>query len=826
MPDDFSQDTSTTGVVSIGGTATGVLEVTGDRDWFAVTLSAGQAIEVQLNGVSLSDPFLRVYDASGTLLVFNDDANGLDSQLTYLSTADETVYIEAGAWDDRYVGSYEISVIEVDPPGPLDALDWAGQLSDTSISVYFAPAGYVGADGITSEAWNAYEIARVQDAFATIEAVTNVTFSVVGNAGAADFILQLDANGQMDPGTLGYFYPPGTPNAGLGVFNGAAWDRTNTTGGLERGGEDFVTVVHELLHGMGLAHPHDTGGGSQIMPGVTSAFNSYGDHLLNQGVFTTMSYNSGFRTGPVGTPSFGPGYGHEAGPMALDIALLQEMYGANLTTATGDDVYDLPDANLPGTAYVAIWDASGTDELRYSGTRNATIDLRAATLAYELGGGGFISGANGIAGGYTIADGVVIENATSGSGNDTLTGNDVANLFSSGGGADSVSGGGGDDTVLGNAGADTLRGGEGVDLLDYSASGGAVTVDLGSNTASGNDAAGDDIAGFEQVTGSGFGDVLAGDGGNNTLDGGGGSDHLSGDDGADHLIGGFASDTLLGGNGRDTLDGGYGDDEINGGSGRDTAVYAGFGGGISVNLNTTGAQYTGAAGTDTLTSIEHLVGGDFNDTFIGYHTDGDLFGGGGSDRLYGLGGAETLDGGAGNDILVGGAGNDTLLGGTTGRDVLLGGTGEDSLVGGDDLDQLRGGADSDTLIGGAGRDVLIGGDYVSGGFPGDGAADVFVFTDVSESSAGGGTRDVIRDFEQGLDIIDLSGIDADGTSRGSNEAFTFIGAAAFGNIAGELRAFDINGNTVLRGDVDGDGVADFEVFLNGAFTLTAADFIL
>lgn len=629
----------------------------------------------------------------------------------------------------------------------------------------------------------------------------------------------------MPSNTLGYFYPPGTSYAGLGVFNGAAWDRTGASGSLEVGGEDFVTITHELLHGMGLAHPHDTGGGSEVMPGVTSPFNDYGDDLLNQGVFTTMSYNSGFREGDVGTVTFSALYGHEIGPMALDIAVLQMKYGANMSTATGDDVYDLPDANGAGTGWQAIWDAGGTDEIRYTGTRDATIDLRAATLQYETGGGGFISAAAGIAGGYTIANGAVIENATGGSGNDTLTGNDADNRLDPGAGNDSVDAGDGADTVIGGAGADTLRGGAGEDLLDYGASTGAVNVYLNTNVANGNDAEGDDIAGFEHLIGSAYGDFLAGNDSNNTVHGNGGSDLMWGHGGADSLNGGFASDTLLGGEGDDSLEGGYGDDSINGGAGQDVAYYTGFGGGITVNLNTTGAQDTGAGGIDVLIDIEELFGGDYNDNFIGLPGDGDLSGGGGSDRLYGLGGNEVLDGGDGNDVLVGGGGDDTLLGGDTGRDVLLGGDGMDSLVGGTEGDRLFGGNEADTLHGGAGRDVLVGGDYVGGGFPGDAAADVFLFVEVADSAPGGGSRDVIRDFEQGLDVIDLSGIDAD-IGTGDDDAFTYIGAAAFSNTSGELRSFTINGNTVVRGDVDGDGIADFELLLNGESTLTDADFML
>lgn len=179
MPDDFSQDITTTGTVAVGGTATGTLEVAGDRDWFALTVTAGQTVQISLDGTSLVDPYLRVYAEDGTLLSENDDAAGYDSQLTYTSPTDQTIYVEAGAWNDQFTGTYQVSVIETEPPGPLDALDWTGQVNDTVIDVYFAPAGYVVADGVTSEGWTAYEQGQFLLSFAMIEATANVTFNVV-----------------------------------------------------------------------------------------------------------------------------------------------------------------------------------------------------------------------------------------------------------------------------------------------------------------------------------------------------------------------------------------------------------------------------------------------------------------------------------------------------------------------------------------------------------------------------------------------------------------------------------------------------------------------
>ena len=184
-----------------------------------------------------------------------------------------------------------------------------------------------------------------------------------------------------------------------------------------------------------------------------------GDFDLSQQVFTIMSYNDGWQTSPYGQPRSGGLTGTEVdhfgwvGTLSpLDIAVIQDKYGVNEDTATGNDTYTLADASGPGVFHQAIWDAGGIDQILYTGARDATIDLRAATLAYEEGGGGRVSFANGVFGGFTIANGVTIEDARSGSGNDDLFGNDAANRLTAGDGADHLDGGAGNDTLVGGPG--------------------------------------------------------------------------------------------------------------------------------------------------------------------------------------------------------------------------------------------------------------------------------------------------------------------------------------------------------------------------------------
>ncbi len=102
---------------------------------------------------------------------------------------------------------------------------------------------------------------------------------------------------------------------------------------------------------------------------------------------------------------------------------------------------------------------------------------------------------------------------------------------------------------------------------------------------------------------------------------------------------------------------------------------------------------------------------------------------------------------------------------------------------------------------------------------------VVSWTDVRDTGTTKATRDTIRDFSQAQgDRIDLSGMDArDGPG---NQAFTFIATSELSGTKGEVRFTQNASRTVIRGDTNGDGTADFSISLDGLITLTAGDFIL
>ena len=266
---------------------------------------------------------------------------------------------------------------------------------------------------------------------------------------------------------------------------------------------------------------------------------------------------------------------------------------------------------------------------------------------------------------------------TVGSAQVELHGGPGRDLLFGGSGEDMLFGDDHEDVLVPGTGAGSSDGGNDDDLVSYSnvAPQDAPAVTVSASLAdAGADVAGDaqTLNSVEDLEGTGGNDVLTGDGDPNTIGGLGGDDVLTGGDGDDLLFPGVGSDSISGGSGN-----------------TDVLSYANMVGTVAANLGAGTASIDGgAAGNQTFTGIDELVGSPGDDTLTGVASQ-----------------PNTMRGAGGNDLLIGGTDTD-LLSGDAGDDMLIGDRGDDALDGGADDDVLRPFTGSDAIVGGNGADVV------------------------------------------------------------------------------------------------------------------------
>ena len=144
-----------------------------------------------------------------------------------------------------------------------------------------------------------------------------------------------------------------------------------TNGWLGFNGYGATTLVHELGHSLGLSHP----GNYNYDPELELNYDNYAEYAQDSEQYTLMSYWGPGETGATIVNWNLLLYGNAQTPMLHDIYVIQEKYGADMTTRTGDTVYgfnstadrDVFDFTANEFPNVAIWDAGGEDTLDFSG---------------------------------------------------------------------------------------------------------------------------------------------------------------------------------------------------------------------------------------------------------------------------------------------------------------------------------------------------------------------------------------------------------------------------------------------------------------------------
>jgi serralysin len=591
VADAVAGSSATSAALAIGTAANGSLDATGDHDWYAVTLTAGTTYIFSTSatgGGSDPDTTLVLRNAAGSVLAYNDDNVGTYSQVTFTPSTTATYYVDIAAWGNAEAGAYRV-LADLAPPLQEFTYDQiAFQLTNTywggaSRRWNVAPGGTISVN-LTALTVDAQNLAR--EALNLWSDAIGISFNEVASGGQMTF-------DDTETGAFASTTRSGGFIIAARVNVETAWITTYGTGLRTY---SFQTFVHEIGHALGLGHAGPYNG--------TAEYPADASYLNDAWATTVMSYfdqaentffaNQGF------TRQFA------VTPMLADLIAVQNLYGVNTGTRTGDTTYGfnntsgrdifLAAAGQAASSYTIV-DNGGTDTLDYSGYASAQrINLNSEAF----------SNIGGRVGNVSIARGTVIENAIGGSGADTLIGNAAANQLNGGAGVNTLNGLAGNDRLLvAAAGAGTnLDGGADIDTLVVS---GAVTpgtiaameaIELTSGaslTLTGAQfAAGFALASAVTGTGTitvnltadtaflakpwtvagGVSFVINGTTGTDLIKLANAANTVTAGDGVDQIKGGNLVDIVNGGAGGDKLNGAGGADVLTGGSGADIFKYA------------------------------------------------------------------------------------------------------------------------------------------------------------------------------------------------------------------------------------------------------------
>lgn len=380
--------------------------------------------------------------------------SSLGGVLTVLATGDQGIdgILKGVCWADDFIGYCDPDAVDdYASPYPKELLP--AEISQLSAQQLAAVRLALDAD--------AGGVSGIASAF-SVEGFTRLSIGYAGSGTGTGTIAVINRSSTST--ATGYY--PAASSYGGDVFFGGSGDAPAL------GNYDWVTVLHEMGHALGLKHGQDTGTYGAMPSQVDS---------MEYSVMTYRSYLG---------QALGGGYtneqwGYAQTYMMYDIAALQHMYGADFSAQGGDTVYrwtpgsgdtwiDGQVALHPGDnrIFLTIWDGGGSDTYDLSAyTTGVTVDLNpgkpsvfsTAQLA-DLDDSS--SDAARVAGGnvynallFKGDTASLIENAVGGSGDDRLAGNQAANRLTGGTGKDALYGATGADTLVGGLGRDSLYGG-------------------------------------------------------------------------------------------------------------------------------------------------------------------------------------------------------------------------------------------------------------------------------------------------------------------------------------------------------------------------------
>ena len=835
MIQEIAAGTGTRETIAIGGERLGTIEVGGDHDWFRVELAENYGYYFRLDGDgtagSLPSTTLTLRNASGAFLQERGNSSG-GTGTALETTAGGTFYLDVSAWSSTVTGGYRLSVLQEMAAGTgtregieiggerLGVIDYGGDRDWFRVTLN-ADRGYyfrVEGDGTAASLANT-ELALHSISGQQIGERGNssgATGLALQETGGGVFYLNVGAWSSLTTGayrlsvleeiargtgTLESLAVGGTRTSRIDYGDDSDWFRVAVEGGYDYyfamqgdGGPTSLANTDIQIHnisGQEIASGGNSSGASGVAITTAEATTLYlnanawsststGGYIVS--VLRETAASTGTRANlAVGTPQTGRiDYSRDSDWYRIS---LQEGYGYVFRMAGDGSATSLASSNI------TLRSASGAEILdrgNFSGDTVMGVNIT-ETNTYYLDLSAWSSGTTG-----SYVTSVRREVAgTTGTRAELAQGVAAAGRVDYSGDSDwfrvtleagveyrvTLRGDGSSTSLMSN----TLRimGASGNELAERFNSSGLNEL-VFTPTASGTFYV-NVSASTVGAAGAGYivsinGPEVIGTAGNDTLTGSSLAEEMLGLDGNDRLFGLGGNDRLVGGNGADILDGGAGNDTMNGGLGNDRYVVDSVSDVIEGEVG-----FSQGGGIDTVES------------WISYTLPRNV-------EILRLMGAENLNG-------FGGAAPEALVG-NTGRNRLEGNGGNDVL---------NGKSGNDTLVGGAGADSLVGED----------GRDTFLFLSVSDSRPGQANRDFINGFERDLDIIDLSSIDANANTT-ANDAFVFIGSAGFSGVAGQLRFFTFGGGNfnIVEADVNGDRVADMQIFVNLTNVMLESDFVL